>query len=122
MIKAIVKLLIFVVLVNTLYQVASAYMAFYRFKDAVMDAALHSSGQTDDQIKDKVAELAAAHDQPLDAQTVAVRREQQHTYIDGSYTRLLSVLPGYQYPWPFSLSVDAFVINPVRLGDLPNPQ
>ena len=122
MIKAFIKLALIVLVANALWRVGSAYVSYYRFQDAVKDMAVHSRGMSDDQVKDRVMELAAAYDEPLAAESVAVRRDEHHTFVDGSYTKPVAVLPGYEYAWPFSLNVDGFVIVPVKLGDLTNPQ
>ena len=31
-----------------------------------------------------------------------------HTIVDGSYVRPVDLLPGYQYPWPFTWHIDTF--------------
>jgi hypothetical protein len=122
MIKTIVKLALVVVIANGIWHVASAYTSYYKFKDAVADVAIRSSkGMTDDQLKEKVMDLAAEYDEPVAADAIAVRRDERHTYIDASYLKPVSVLPGYNYQWPFSLNVDALVISPVKPGDLANP-
>ena len=54
MIKSIIKALIAVALANALWHVASAYMSYYRFKDAVSELSLHSLDKSESQIRDKV--------------------------------------------------------------------
>ena len=103
MIKAIVKLLVVIAIANALWRSASAYLSFYRFQDSVLELATHSSDKTESQIKDKVAELAASYDEPLDAEAITVRREENHTYIDGIYTKPVALFPGYEAKWPFTL-------------------
>lgn len=120
--KSLIKLVIVVLLANALWRVSSAYMSFYRFRDALTDVAVHSKALTDEQLREKVIELAGAHDEPIAASAISIRRDERHTFIEGSYTKPVAVLPGYEYPWPFSLKVDGFVIVPVKLGDLANPQ
>ena len=121
MIKALVKVIIMVLLANGLWRVTSAYMSFYKFRDAVTEAAAAGRGQTDEQLKDKVMDLAASHDEPLAADAVTIRRDDHHTYIEGSYTKPIAVLPGVEYQWPFAINVDDFVLTPVNL-DLAHPQ
>lgn len=122
MIKAALKLVVAVLIANATWHVAAAYMSFYRFKDAVTDLAIHDGTSSDDQLRARVMELAASHDEPLAAESVTIRRAEHHTFVDGEYTKPVSLVPGYTYPWPFSLAVDGFVIVPVKLGDLTNPQ
>jgi len=122
MIKSIVKVLIAVMLANALWRVASAYISYYKFKDAVTEVAIYSSGKTTEQLRDKVMELAAMYDEPLAAEAVDIRLEEHHTYIDGTYTKPVVLLPGYVYQWPFALNVDGFVVVPPKFGDLANPK
>ena len=41
-----------------------------------------------------------------------MRRNEQHTLINGDYVKAVALFPGFEYQWPFSLSVDGFVIKP----------
>jgi hypothetical protein len=121
MTKAIIKLAIVALLANGIWRIGSAYLSFYRFKDAVDEMALHSKGKTVEELKDKVLELAASYDEPIDADAVSVRREDPHLIVEGSYTKRVLLAPGFEYAWPFTLTVDEMVIGPTRLGDLANP-
>jgi hypothetical protein len=120
MVKFIIKLALAALVVNASWQLGSTYMAFYRFRDAVLQVALDGEKLADDQLRQRVAELAAHHDVPLTEADIAIRREERHTYIDGSYTKQVTLLPGYRYPWSFEVKVDGHVIKPVTLGDLQN--
>jgi hypothetical protein len=31
---------------------------------------------------------------------------EHHTTVDGSYTRIIELVPGYKYPWAFTFHVD----------------
>ena len=112
MIKSVIKLVIAVAVANALWHVTSAYLSHYRFTDAIHELAIHSAGRSDSQVREKVVELAATYDAPLDTDAIAVRRDEHHTFIDGSYTKAVSLFPGFDYQWPFALKVDGFVIPP----------
>jgi len=114
MIKSFVKVAIAVLLANALWHVASAYLSYYKFQDAVQDYAIRSSGKSEDEIKSHVAELAAQYDEPVDADGVEVRRTEQHTYIESKYTKPIAVFPGYERQWPFSLNADGYLIEPQK--------
>ena len=117
MIKSIVKVIIAVLLANAIWRIASAYISYYKFEDAVQQYSVRTAGKGDDEVKSKVAELAAQYEEPIDADAVSVRREERHTYIDVSYTKPVAIVPGYDYPWPFSMKVDGYVIEPQRVSD-----
>lgn len=121
MIKSIVKIVIAVLIANAIWRVASAYISYYKFEDAVQQYAVRTSGKSDDQVKTRVAELAAQYEEPVDADSIDVRRTEEHTYIETSYTKPVAVLPGYDYQWPFSLKIDGYVIEPQKLEEPPKP-
>ena len=120
MIKTIVKLAIVVLVANAIWRVGSAYVSYYRFKDAVTDVAINSKNKTDDELRAKVIDLAMEYDEPIAADAVAIRREDKHVYIEGSYTKAVAVFPGYEYEWAFSLSADSASGATFR-RELPNP-
>jgi len=121
MIKTIIKLAVVALIANAIWRIGSAYVSFYRFKDAVDEMALHSKGKTVDEMKDKVLDLAASYEEPLEADAVSVRHEDPHLIIEGSYKKKVLLAPGVEYAWPFTLHVDEMVIGPVKLGDLNSP-
>ena len=120
MIKSLIKILIAVAVANALWHAASAYISFYKFQDAVNEQAIHSGGRSETQLKDKVIELAMTYGEPIDPEAVTVHRDEEHTRVETSYVKPVALFPGYEYQWPFTLKVDAFVIVPQRLSDSPN--
>jgi len=120
-IKLIIKLAIVALLANAIWRTGSAYTSYYRFKDSVSDLALHSKGKTIEEIKEKVVELAATYDEPIDPEAITVRRDEPHTIIEGSYKKPVLLAPGFEYAIPFTLNVDEMVVVPAKLGDLDHP-
>ena len=119
--KALIKLIVVVLLANALWRVGSAYTSFYEFKDSVYAAAMDESKSEDD-LREKVLELASTYDLPLTADTVSIHREVHRTTIEGTYKMPVAVLPGYEVQWPFSVDIDAYVIAPpTKLDDLARP-
>ena len=123
MIKSLIKILIAVAIANALWHIASAYISYYKFQDAVNEQAIHSGGRSETQLRNKVIELAGTYGEPIDPDAVAVRREEEHTIVETKYIKPVALFPGYEYQWPYSLKVDAFVILPTKLGgESPNPK
>jgi len=120
-VKALLKLVVFVLMANALWRVGSAYASFYRFRDSVRAAAMDQR-QSDDRLRQKILELASTYDLPLAEEDILIRRDEHHTFVDSSYTTPVAVLPGYAYRWPFTLEVDAYMIAPPPpLNDLGRP-
>jgi hypothetical protein len=119
--KAVLKLIVVVLMANALWSVGSAYASLYKFKDSVYAAAMEEGKSVDD-LREKILELASTYDLPLTAETLTIRREVHRTTVEGSFTKPVAVLPGYEYAWPFTVDIDAYVIvPPVKLKDLASP-
>lgn len=111
MFRLIVKLAIAALLANAAWRIGSAYASFYRFKDAVEQTTQYGPPQSDDQLRARILELSAQYDLPLAEDALSVRRELNHTIVDGSIARPIEVVPGYTRPWPFTFHVDTFVVR-----------
>lgn len=108
--KFIIKLLIAAAIANAAWRVGSAYLAHYRFKDAVEQLTQYRGDRTDDQLRSRILELAAQYDIPIDADQLRVQRdERNHTTVDTSYSRQLELFPGFKYPWEFTIHLDTYV-------------
>jgi hypothetical protein len=107
MIKFLVKLAIAALIANAAWHLGSAYLTFYRFKDAVNEFAQFNPQKSAAEIEQRVLDLASQYDVPLSADRVSIRRDDQsHTLITGSYTQPVDLAPGYVRPWVFSFDVD----------------
>jgi hypothetical protein len=116
-IKNLIKLAVFLLLANALYQTAPVWVHYYQFKDAVKEMALFSKDASEASVVDRVMELAGKHKVPLERDSVQVARTKDHLFIEGAYVEVVKVVPGYEYRWPFEVSVDVWhVENPHGLG------
>jgi hypothetical protein len=120
-VKTIIKLIVVAILANALWRVGTAYTAFYKFKDAVTEAA--SQGEsTEEELRQKIVELASTYDLPRAAEDVTVTRDVHHTAIRGAYKQGIAMFPGFEYQWPFNIDLDAYPIAPpTRRDDLIKP-
>ena len=112
MVKFLVKLALAGLIANATWRLGSAYIQFYKLKDAVVETTRFSNQrQTDAQIEQRILELASQYDVPLVDDRLTVRRDQpNHTIIDGSYEQPIDLLPGYRYQWPFTMHVDVLTL------------
>jgi hypothetical protein len=115
LLKLILKLVLVALIANATWRLGSAYVAFYRFKDAVAETAQFGNQRSRAELLQRVFELASQFDIPLAIDAVSIRRDDlNHTIIDGSYTQPVDVLPGYRYMCPFSWHVDVFTVGPSK--------
>jgi hypothetical protein len=110
-VKTLIKLIVVALLANALWRVGTAYTAFYRFRDSVTEVATLGDG-TAEELRQKIAELASTYDVPLAADDLTVTREVNLTLVRGSYRKPISMFPGFEYQWPFSVDIDAYPITP----------
>ena len=118
--KSILRLIVVALIANALWHVGSALSSYYKFKDSVHAAAMEK-GKSEDDLRQKIAELASTYDMPVTGDMITIQSQEHHTIVEASFTSPISVLPGYQYPWPFSMTVDAYTITPVKLNDQAKP-
>jgi hypothetical protein len=113
--KFILKLLIAALIANAAWHVMSAYMSYWKFKDAVTQTTQFGNDKSVPTLKNRILQLATDYDLPIDENdfTVTRSRESLHTVVDGSYTRDVELVPGYSRPWPFPFHVDTFSDAPM---------
>jgi hypothetical protein len=112
MIKFFVKLALAALLANGVWHLGSAYLTYYRFKDAVTEFAQFNPKKSPAEVQRRILDLASQYDVPVATDDVSVRRdERNHTVISGSYTQPVDLLPGYRHGWVFSLDLDVTMIS-----------
>jgi len=109
--KLLFKLLIVALIANATWRVGSAYLNYYRFKDAVRETTQHRGTKTDAQIHDRVFELVNEYDIPVTEETLAITRRDNHTIVEGLYVRTLELVPTFKSDWRFEVYVDTFLVE-----------
>ena len=122
MLRLLLKLAIAALVANAVWRAGSAYLTFYRFRDAVTEAAQYSNVKSPDELRQRILGLASDYGVPLPDGAVTVRRQDNHTLIDASYTQPVDLFPGFRYQWPFSFDIDSLAIIPIKPRDSTNPQ
>jgi len=115
MFKLLIKLAIAGLIANATWRVGSAYLTYYRFKDAVTEVAQFGREKTGADLERRILDLASQYDVPLDDNRLTVRRDDRsHTMVDGSYEQVVDLLPGYHYPWQFEMHVDVLTLGSLK--------
>jgi hypothetical protein len=110
--KTILKLAVAAAVTYAAWNAATAWVNYWRFKDAVTQVSQYGAKLSPEQLQNRVAEIAAQYSIPLDENGLKIRRDDlNHTYIDGSYTQSIAVLPWYSYPYTFPIHIDTFTID-----------
>ena len=122
MLRLLLKLVIAALIANAVWRAGSAYLTFYRFKDAVTEAAQYSKVKSPDDLRQRILDLASDYGVQLAEGEVTVRLQDNHTLIDASYTQGVDLFPGFRYQWPFSFNIDSLGIIPIKPRSLTTPQ
>jgi hypothetical protein len=105
MIRLLVKLALAAFIANAVWRIGSDYVTHFKFRDGVREAATYEASDGD--LRQRITALAAEFDLPLDESALNIQRDERHVVVDGAYVRPIQLLPGYEYPWRFTWSVDA---------------
>jgi hypothetical protein len=111
-IKLLVKLAIVALLANAAYHIGSEYLTYIKFRDAIRDAAMFKA-KNDAELMARIVELAGQYEVPLQEENVSISREERRVNIEGWYDKPIELVPNYEYPWHFGLSLE--VLTPAVL-------
>jgi len=102
MLKKLLGVSVVVLIGYSLYQTVPVWVRYQQFKDGVRDTALFAGQKTDDALKDRVMELAAQYNVPVDRGNIQVHRV-SNIEIAVSYDETVEVLPRYVKTWHFDI-------------------
>ena len=113
--KLLIKLALLGLIINGAYQVGYAYWTHYNFRDDVQEMVTFRKDKDDSWahkdkddawVHDRIVDLAAQYDLPLDNKAIEINSEGSHTKITLYYVRQISIVPGVKRNWPFVTHID----------------
>ena len=102
MIRRLIALVFVAALVYAGYNVATAWVHYRKFQDAVRDTALFGNGKSDDDLRTKVMEEASQNQIPLSSDNVTIERRAGEVVIEARYVETVKILPGYTRQFDFT--------------------
>lgn len=113
--KTIIQIAVAFVLLTATVQASRAAIKHYAFVDAVQEAMLFAGSRTEEQIAERVLEIAGDHQIPLDPENLTVERQPYLIIIDAPYGDTVDLLPGvYARHWDFETSVNVRLLEDTR--------
>ena len=112
--KAIVKLVVALVVLNAVGRVGLAAWHYYELRDAAQQAVMFGAQEQPAQIQSRILKKAEELDLPIGAEGVVVQRQGIRTEADAKYTQSIEVFPRYQYPFTFSFNVEAVSLTGLK--------
>lgn len=122
MIRLLGKLAAAALVANAAWRVGTTYVTFYKFQDSIAEASQFGGDKSEDQLRQTILDLAVQYDIPLAESSFTIRRQEDHTYVEGWYTQPIEVFPGYRYPWPFRWSTDTLTLRSPNLQPFAPPR
>ena len=107
MIRKIVKLAVFLLIANGLYQVTPVALHNMQFKDALQQLVLYSQKATDAELVNRAMALADENNIPLERETVRVPAGCRCAAHRRDLRRGPKLLPRYSYHWQFDIDAQA---------------
>jgi len=104
--RTLIKLALVALLINASWQLFSVYWSHFKFVDAVQATTQFRGDKSEDQIRNRILELAVEFDLPISDENLTIEGNRTHTIVDSAYTRSVKLLPGYSYPWKFTVHTD----------------
>jgi len=99
MLKRVISLLIAAAVIYAGWHTGETLLHYYQFNDAIGQLALFAGSSTEDQLKERVLQLAEQYQIPVDSETVTVHTDGEVTQITAPYTADVKLLPTYTYEW-----------------------
>lgn len=113
--KTIIKLVVAAILLTATVQAGRAAIKHYSFVDALQEAMLFAGSRTEEELAERVMEIAGDYEIPLDSESLTVRREPFMVKIDAPYTDTVDLLPGfYKRNWAFETEVQVRLLEDTR--------
>jgi hypothetical protein len=120
--RTLVKLAITGLVIHATWRTGSAYRVYYQFRDQLQQLAQFGAGKSEQELQNRALEIASQLQLPVLPENVSIRRIDTHTYINASYQAQIEILPSRQYPWEFTVSVDAWSVEVPKASDFIAPE
>ena len=115
MIRSLIKLGLVVLIANAAWRVGNAYLAHYRFTDAVQQLTHYRGDKSDNEIHNRIFALASQYEIVVTDETLTIQKEDNRTIVDGAYKKPIEFLPRVIYDWPFTVHIDTPIVDPMKL-------
>jgi hypothetical protein len=113
--STILKIAAAMILITASVQGGRAALKHYTFVDSLQESMLFGGSLNEEEIADRVIELAADHEIPLNPDLMSVKRDPFLITIEAPYTDTVNLLPGfYARAWDFETSVSVRLLEDTR--------
>ena len=118
MIKRLIKIAIVLAIAHAAYRAIPVYLRYVQFRDALAEVARFAGGQSEEQVRGRVAQVVIDSKVPIDPDSIAIGHEANKTAIQASYIEAVELVPTYVYPWKFDIDLDVIHVRPTSVDQL----
>lgn len=111
MIRAIIRIIVAVAVLNAAVRIGFAYWGYYQLKDTAQQLIVFEFNTPTGKIRQQILDAAMELSVPLEAQNLEVIREGTMTFVNVWYVQPVEVIPSFPYPLEMSFFVQARSIN-----------
>ena len=106
MLRNIVRLVVLGLVLHAAVRITPEFWHYLKFRDAVTETASYPGRKTDEQLRDRILQLADENDVPIGARDVRITREGNRALVSTAWTAQLEYLPRRFYPYDFIVDVE----------------
>jgi hypothetical protein len=117
--KAILKLLVAVVVLNAVYHAGMTTYNHFQLRDRTERLIRFDNTSTPEELETLIIGIGSRLGIPLTTDDVDVTRQGPSTTASASYTAVVEYFPNYTYARPVSFSVTVFSTGPLKPGATP---
>lgn len=114
--KALLKILLTIAMLNAAARVGLAATSYYQFKDASQEILTFGGQSSPGDLQRDIYRKAQELKVPLGMEDVQVTRNGYSTSAAATYTQPVEVFPSFIYPVPFRFSIEAVSMAGLRQG------
>jgi hypothetical protein len=115
--KLLIKLVIAALVINACWRASVVTLRYFQFKDECQQLALFGAQKSEADLQKRMVQTANDMGLPIAPENITVRRTENHTLVDATYTERVEIVPTYIYPYEFRLNLDV-----LTLGSAPTPR
>jgi hypothetical protein len=106
--KRLLTLLIVAALGWAGYHTVPVYLRYFQFDEAVEEVARFAGTRSEEEVRQRVLELAEEYDVPLEAEDLVVQKVSGNIEIALAYVERVELLPTYFYDWEFDVETPSW--------------
>ncbi len=116
--RKLLNLAVVLLIAHAGWKIGPVFFRHFAFKDKITEAARYSGRHPAADLQKEILAIAGAEGVPLDPKGLNVQKAGERVRIDARYTENLQLLPRYDYPYEFTVSIETTLARPMSPGEI----